>query len=76
LFKSKDRKYYLETIKEDLQLLELLNNFQKRYANRVFSRVGSGTNKDFMKEDMTLLLYRGNLEKPYKIFYPHSKLEL
>ncbi len=48
---------------EDEDLLTLLNNFREEYSVRVFSRNFT----DLRKESMTLLVYRGDLEKPYKI---------
>lgn len=52
-----------KVILDDIGLLTLLNNFREEYSVRVFSRNFT----DLRKESMTLLVYRGDLEKPYKI---------
>ena len=47
-----------------MSLLTLLTDFSNEYADRVFYDL-----KSLNKQEMTLYLYRGNLDKPIKLTY-------
>ena len=51
-------------IEDDMSLLTLLTDFSNEYADRVFYDL-----KSLNKQEMTLYLYRGNLDKPIKLTY-------
>jgi hypothetical protein len=50
------------SIYDDMNFLTFLTNFSKEYVWRVYGR-----GRDFNKQPMTLLQYRGDLKKPIKV---------
>jgi hypothetical protein len=55
-------------IRDDMDLLRLLTNFTKEYAERVLNF----RSDSYTKNDMTLYHYRGNLNQPIRVIYSNN----
>jgi hypothetical protein len=66
LFTNREYKTDLNNFRlyDDLDLLSLITSFKNNYYVQVFNTSGS-----FMKKNMTLYLYRGDLSKPLEVHY-------